>query len=433
MAKVVYLHKAPDQIANFLRVGVSGHRQLETLLMSGRLPSERVVLDASAFARQGDLVGALKAAGRELSLDTNVAELSSVGRFQGSAKTAPWANPERVITPRDLLGNETLVLSQIAQFAVANGLHRVHAPSHFLEGGVKDPWFRFDLEACVRLRRLLDMEGGKDIAIDYPLVLTNAALNDPAERAAIIPGLAGLPIQSVWLRTSGFGADATPAGARKYISALRDFRSLHMPVVSDGIGGMVSLAVTAFGAASGLAHGVAEKERFDARAWNKPPRPEKRSGGGGYSVLLPGVDRLLKKEEAQALIAAPHARRMLSCQDRRCCPNGFEDTLKDPKGHYLRQRKIQCDALSEVQDPLKVHHFLEKTLAGMSKTARQAAKLKTGDDALGSVLSKNALRLERMGEVLENLRETEGDVARVSAFADIRQSQVNLRVQEERQ
>lgn len=229
MPNVVYLHRPPDQITTFLRVGVSGHRQLETLLLAGRLPSERFVLDASAFARQGELVGALKAAGRELSLDTNVAELSSVGRYQGAAKTAPWANPDGVITERDLLGNETLVLSQIAQFAVANGLHRIQAPSHFLEGGIKDPWFRVDLEACVRLRRLLDMEGGKDIAIDYPLLLTNAALNDPTERAAIIPALSSLPIQSVWLRTSGFGADATPAGVRKYIVALRDFGSLHLP------------------------------------------------------------------------------------------------------------------------------------------------------------------------------------------------------------
>jgi hypothetical protein len=431
MENVVYLRRAPDRITGFLRVGVSGHRQLETLLLSGRLPAERLVLDASAFARQGDLVGALKAAGRELSLDTNVAELSSVGRYQGAARTAPWANPDRVIGPSDLLGNERLVLAQIAQFAVTNGLHRVQAPTHFLEDGANDPWFRIDLEVCVRLRRLLDMEGGKDIAIDYPLMITNSTLNDTAERAAIVPALVNLPIQSVWLRTSGFGADATPAGVGKYIVALRDFSSLHLPVVSDSVGGMAGLAVTAFGAASGLAHGVAEKERFDARSWSKP-RPEGGGGGGGYTVLLPGIDRLLKKEEAQTLMAAPHARRMLSCQDQGCCPGGFEDTLRDPKGHYLRQRKIQCDALSAVQDQLRAHHFLDKTLAGASKTARQASKLKTGHEGLGTALVKNARRLERMGEVLENLHEIEEGVARVPAFAAIR-PQGNSRVQGERE
>jgi hypothetical protein len=153
MPNIFYLHQAPDRIATFLRVGVSGHRQLETLLLSGKLPADRLVLDASAFARQSDLIAALKTEGREISLDTNIAELSSVGRFKGAAKTAPWANPERVIARRDLLGNEAAVLSQIAQFAVANGLNRTQAPAHFLTGDVKDPWFSVDLETCVRLRR----------------------------------------------------------------------------------------------------------------------------------------------------------------------------------------------------------------------------------------------------------------------------------------
>lgn len=433
MTNVVYLRHAPDRITTFLRVGVTGHRQLETFLMAGKLPAERLVLDASAFGRQGDLVTALKHAGRELSLDTNVAELSCVGRFQGAAKTAPWANAERVITDRDLLGNEALILSEIARFAVANGLDRVHAPAHYLERGVKDPWFRVDLEACARLRRQLDMEGGKDIALDYPLMISAAILNDPAERAAIIPALARLPIQSLWLRISRFGADATPAGVSKYISSVREFRALDLPVVADGAGGMAGLAITAFGAASGLAHGVAEKERFDATSWNKP-RPEKKSnGGGGYTVLLPGIDRLLKKEEAEALIGAPHARRLLSCQDRTCCPGGFDDTLKDPKGHYLRQRRFQCDDLSAVQDPLKPKHFLDKTLAGASKTARQVAKLKTGDDKLGAALSKNSVRLERMGDVLENLHKTEEDATRVRAFSEVRPREDGSKVRDERQ
>src|SRR3954466_5889093 len=109
MTNVVYFRRAPDQITTFLRVGVTGHRQLETLLMSGKLPSERLVLDASAFANQGDLVTALKRAARELSLDTNVAELSAVGRFQGAAKSAPWARADKAITERDLLGNEAHV------------------------------------------------------------------------------------------------------------------------------------------------------------------------------------------------------------------------------------------------------------------------------------------------------------------------------------
>jgi hypothetical protein len=161
----------------------------------------------------------------------------------------------------------------------------------------------------------LDVEGGKDTAIDYPLMLTNAALNDPAERAAILPALSGLPINSVWLRVSGFGADATPAGIRKYISAMRDFRSLDVPLVSDGLGGMAGLAITAFRA--------------------------------------------------------------------------------------------------------------------VSRTGLQ--RLKIADEKLGAALAKNALRLERMGDVLENSYATEEEVTRAPAFGDIVHLRDSSRIQDERQ
>ena len=40
---VVYLHGKPEPVGHFLRIGGSGHRQLETLLGSGKLltPAER--------------------------------------------------------------------------------------------------------------------------------------------------------------------------------------------------------------------------------------------------------------------------------------------------------------------------------------------------------------------------------------------------------
>jgi hypothetical protein len=59
-----------------------------------------------------------------------------------------------------------------------------------------------------------------------------------------------------------------------------------------------------------------------------------------------------------------------------------------------------------VQDQLKPRHFLE-TLAGAHGTARQVSKLKIADEKLGAALAKNTLRLERMGDMLENLYTTE--------------------------
>ncbi|MGH6946848.1 MAG: hypothetical protein ACREDZ_05930 [Kiloniellales bacterium] len=55
---VFYLHGHPEPIRHYLRLGTSGHRQLEALLASGQMPVESVVAEAAAFERQGDLVTA---------------------------------------------------------------------------------------------------------------------------------------------------------------------------------------------------------------------------------------------------------------------------------------------------------------------------------------------------------------------------------------
>ena len=401
---VVYLHGQPKPVGHFLRVGTSGHRQLETLLGSARLRINRVVIEASAALRQHDLVAALAETGGELILDTNVAELSSVGRFSGAAKSAPWANPDSVLTPDDLRPNANRdVIGQIARFAVKQGFHAVQAPAHILEGST-DKLFSLDREATSALRRALDAEGGKHIGIDYPLMIKNSALRDPAQRRAFITGLTNVPFDNLWFRVSGFGSDATPAGLRRYVAALMDFQRLERPIVADGVGGLVGVAIAAFGSAGGICHGVAEKERFDASDWSKPPQ----AGGGGREkrVLVAGLDRLLSVKQVDILMAAQGARSLLSCHDRSCCPNGLSDTLKDPKAHYLRQRSRQIEELSGVPETRRAQHFLEKELAAAERTARSAAKLKVSDEGLVKVLERSSVRLEKMHAVLDALNST---------------------------
>jgi hypothetical protein len=408
MDNVVYLHGQPQEVAQFLRIGSSNHRVLEQLLAAGRLPVQRFVVDAGALIKQADLISALRQSGRELVLDPNVAELSCIGRFQGAARAAPWADPTGPLTSAHFRtrANEFDIIGKIARFTVEQGIRRVQAPTHLLLGGVQDELFAVDSEACRGLRAALDIEGGRDVAIDYPLMISNATLNDPAERKAFLSVLASLPIDSLWLRISGFGSGATAVGMRKYISATQDFHVLQKPIISDGIGGVAALAVVSFGAASGVAHGVAEKERFDASEWNKPPKSG--GGGSGYNILLPGIDRLLKRADAEALLEATGARRLLSCHDRACCPHGFEDTLRDPKGHYLRHRARQYGVLSAIPEQQRAPHFLNRDLAAIDRAARQAAKFKVSNPILGELLSKNAARLDRVRAVLEDLYKTAG-------------------------
>jgi hypothetical protein len=126
---VVYLHPQPESVAHYLRLGAF-HRQVEKLLAAGRLPVERVVVEASAFTHQKDVVGQLVDAGRELMLDTNVAELSAVGRYGGAAKSAPWAHSEGPLQPEHFArGSDHDVIGKIARFAVEHGFHAVQAPT----------------------------------------------------------------------------------------------------------------------------------------------------------------------------------------------------------------------------------------------------------------------------------------------------------------
>ncbi len=158
MTNVVYLHGHSHTLAQFVRIGAGNHRLLEHLLAAGSLPVRRFVVDAALVAKQTDLLSALRADGRELVLDTNVAELSVIGRFQGMAREAPWAVEKTVLTPAHFKrgANEFDVVGRIARFAVEKKFHRVQAPAHLLTG-IKYQWCAVDLDACSALRRSLDI------------------------------------------------------------------------------------------------------------------------------------------------------------------------------------------------------------------------------------------------------------------------------------
>lgn len=300
------------------------------------------------------------------------------------------------------------MIGKIARFAVEHGFHAVQAPAHLLEGST-DAWFRIDRQACEDLRRALDVAGGAAIAIDYPLTLKYGSLRDPAQRRVLIAGLKGLPFDNLWLRVSGFGADTEAPMLRRYIAAAIDFQQLGRPIVADGVGGLAAVAVAAFGAAGGISHGLGEKERFAAGDWNKPPVP--RAGGGGREkrLLVPGLDRLLSVKQVELLMEADGGRLLLGCQDRECCPNGYNDTLKDPKGHYLHQRTKPLERLSRVPEARRVDDFLKRDLDPAARTAETAAKLALADAGMMEMLQRTSERLARLGPVLRDLHATVGD------------------------
>lgn len=406
-AKIVPIHGKTAEIGLFLRVGHNEHRQLEAIAERNRFVPSRIVIEASRFDAQTELIETVRDKGAEIVLDTTVGELSSIGRYDGSCKVLPWAKKGRPIEPEDLGSRGRRALAEkIGAFVEAKRIDTVLAPTHFVTGA-RDPWIEIDLECCRVLRSALDSRGLSDVTIDYPLIIPYSVLCDSAHRSALIDLLRDHPIENLWFRISHFGADARPVSVSRVISGLATFHDLGRPIVVDHVGGLAGLALVAFGAASAIAHGVGEKERFDARAWSVPRGRHK--GGRSNRIYLPGIDRHFKWNEAQLLFNARGGRRLLACSDPDCCPQGMNDMRKDPKGHFLTQREKQVQDLVRFHEQRRIDRYLDQHLRETDRTARQAALLKVDSEGISAALQRQTRRLDQMRGVLEGLHSTLGD------------------------
>lgn len=402
-----YLYDRPREIAHYVRVGFREHRRCEHLLSAGKLPVQRFVIEAGNFERQAGLVRSLLDENAEIVLDTNAAELSVKGRFEGSVKSAPWAADGRPLDREDFaVGTNRSVIGPIARFAVEKKVSAVMAPTHFLgEAG----WFDTDVRSCAALRESLDRFGGDNIAIDYPLIPSYAQFRDPAFRARIIEGLKDAPFDYLWLRVAGFGADATAAGIERYIQGVFEFHELGRPVIADQVGGLASIAACAFGASSGFAHGTEGKERFATTGWLNPSG-RKSGGGGGKKIYIAGLDRRLKVSDARKLFEeARTSREIFGCPDRTCCGD-IEKMLKNPEAHLMVQKGRQVRDLSLTPESLRAERFLTGHLEQARLRADRATRLKKTDDAMKSKIVKAGKRLELVEETLVNLHEQLGPV-----------------------
>lgn len=407
--------RAPsDPVGHYIRLGDTGHRQLADLHAGGRFSPKRAVVDASRLHYQSELVQALRASGTQIVLDTKAAELSSEGKFSGFAAGAPWSKSGRgkPLTPSHFAKNATDdVIGQIARFAVEHQMSTVLSPGHYLREGTCDERFKVDCEACIALRDALDRAGGRDIGIDYELLLPHVALDDLDERGHIIETLKDLPFDNLWLRASGFGADAGPLTTRRYINSLSALHNLGKPIVADYLGGLVGLAAVCFGAISGFAEGVGERERFDAREWHKPPkvRTEDEEFGRATRIAIPGLGRSVTIHDLKQLHDARGGRRLIACADRNCCLHGFTDMVANPKRHGLYQRSLQILDIEKIPNLNRTQHFLDGEMAQADRLARQIKDLKPGDEKLSSRMQAHSDRMEKLRSTLEYFHEVRGN------------------------
>lgn len=236
-------------------------------------------------------------------------------------------------------------------------------------------------------------------------------LLDGAARKALVSHLANLPFEYLWLRIANFGSDKSAAGLGKYINASRDFHEVGKSIVADGVGGLPALGIAALGAAGGICHGVAEKERFYPRDWWKPRKSD--SGGGTRKrVYFAGLDAYLSADQARTLLATRSAKPLLGCRDTGCCPGGWEDMILKPKTHYLTRITRRVQELGRVPDMRRADHFLSQQLAPADRVARAAMRLKVADQKISEKLADNSRKLDDMRRVFEELNLTHHNLSR---------------------
>ncbi|MEL6363030.1 MAG: hypothetical protein AAFR21_18330 [Pseudomonadota bacterium] len=400
------------RIGHSIRTGETAFKQLGNLHAEGRLPATSIIVDASKAKFQKELIGAMLGEGAEVILDPKTVELSEVGRFRGSASGAPWAQREddRQLTPSDFDGLSAIDLyGQIARFAIEIGATAVMSPSHFLRNGASDPLLVVDRSAVFSLRNALDKEGGHHIAIDYALVLPHTKFNDVAHRERIKSSLTGLPIDNLIVRLSGFGSSSGPLTAKQTLLSLADMQSLGYPISLDHIGGLIATAAVAFGFVSGISHGIGERERFDARDWHKPPKERDPDTPFGRAVFIPvpSFDRAYRTKDLEAILNAQGGRRLISCQDRTCCPKGLASTLDKPKAHMARQRFKTMNALFETPDSRRIQHFLDTDMRAAERKAGDLARLKIADDRISKSLIEGRKRIDHFARTFETLSQVD--------------------------
>jgi len=393
-----------------LRVGHTGHRKLEAVHAAGRFPYRRLVFDASHIAEQHELLKVMRVSGCELVLDPNFAEMAMSGRFESAVSKLPWANPERPWQPTDFSPGRNLdVAKLIADFAVKQGVNVVLAPTHLVEPETA-PWRSIDLHMCEALRHELDQSGGRNIAIDYQLITTNAVLRDEQGRSELIDGIDSLPIDNVWLRISGFGATATGVGTRHFIEAVRVIHQIDRPLIADGVGGLAGLATIAFGAVGGISHGVGQKESFDASDWKKPSTGA--GGGTATRIYVHELDRYFTEDQLNAIFAAKGGRSRFGCNDANCCHHGTEDMIENAHIHFITQRSRQIEDLSRVPELRRGEHFLLRHVDPAVRSARLGNLLRIEDEKVAKAISDAKARLVRLRDALADLQAREDAASR---------------------
>lgn len=402
------IRPATEPLGLFLRPGHTDHRVLSQILSEGRTSMTGVVFDPSFIGPQEELRSEVRQRNLWAILDTRMMELATPSGHTERRSSLPWAGaaPHR---PQDLSGaGGRSAVTAIADFVAKYGFNGVLL-GHYLERGARDTWFDIDLSLLRELRRQLDARGLEDVSLYYTLAVSTAVFHDATKRAELKAGLQGLEVDGLWLRIHPFGAASGHLTLQRFIQSCRDLHALNLPLIVEKAGS-IGLPLLAFGAVSGIESGVSSGDKFDFSRLSRPPQDNK--GFAAHArVYLPGLGVFLDRDTASAFFSNRALKANFGCQNTACCRRGSQDTLADPRRHFVLTRMEEVGALSQVPPQLRPTQYLDSAL-------------RPATDRLGRVLQatlpdKVKVRLEKERHKLDGWRYTLGEISRNQPVATV--------------
>ena len=418
-------------IGHFIRLGDSGYKKNAELHAQNLLKAKRFVVNGSRISHQREDIRMLREGGAEVVLDPRTVELGSPKYCAGDAAKAPWAVEDGTILTPDLRapGHIFDLYGRIARCAVDHQVDAVLSPSSLVTGDGFKTAFDIDRAACLAMRSALDASGGKEIAIDYLLVVCLTDLTEEKRRFELIAGLSDLPFENLWLRIATSGGTAGPLTAQRLFKVLSAIHNVGRPIILDYTGGLTGEALISMNVVSGVAHGIGERGSFNVSGWNKPPRlpdeDEERQGGRASRVDVSVFGRSFTIPEMETLLSAKGAKSLLIPTDKLTLPNGPSDLRSDVRRLNALEAEKRINVIETTPTVKRPEFFAEVRMKEAELAARKAARLRpdakvASENKIDVVklcarLADNAGKIGKLRDVYvaqAEERQERGDIAR---------------------
>jgi hypothetical protein len=399
----LYVVRDPERLGSLLRPYSRDFAHLTNLVASGRPTGTGVIIDGRHLAQAAELTEAVRAKGQEIVLDSLGVEVFSPGGLaQPSIKSLPWVPRKRhASTPLDA-DEQRMLVEELAKAAIEARCTAVLAPTRFIQDIERDEVAR-DIDTAVALRHALDSAGGLKVRVYYPFIASLGLIASETVRQGILATLRGAvvanAIDAIWIRAIGFDAHSGATNLRRYVTGVRGFHELRVPVVGDRAG-TLGLPMLALGVTSAITSGITMGERYNPRPLFKPER------GKGFipppRVYVPAIGAFLDRKRAAEILKHVSLKNWCTCQRMCCRERGLSDMLDDPRRHFVVTRSEEVADLARIPTELRASQYMETWLRPASDRATKAMRVdpsleghRNRIDAwratLGSILQEDAL------------------------------------------